>query len=132
MKNNKKAETLIWFLVVSIILAMTITWIISIAKFNNSNNELFYRKIEKKIIKRNIENIMEKIDTDSINEWAEFYISNESWNIQLSLDNNFIKKTSSLENIKPNYDWLVYRVTLIKLPKIEWINLMPEINIDSI
>ena len=62
MKKNKNAETLAGILVSLVVLSIVLFWIVSMLNSQTKISDDFQWKIEEKIFKKNIENILKNID----------------------------------------------------------------------
>ena len=98
----------------------------------------FQWKIEEKIFKKNIENILKNIylaERKDIASWEDFYLDNDWTNINVSKQEDKKFKDSSLKNIDDveNYKQEVYKITLTRWQKIWdlWIESEPEIKIEK-
>ena len=98
----------------------------------------FQWKIEEKIFKKNIENILKNIslaERKDIASWEDFYLDNNWTNINVSKQEDKKFKDSSLKNIDDveNYKQEVYKITLTRWQKIWdlWIESEPEIKIEK-
>lgn len=133
MKKNKKAYSAASMIATVFIFWIIAVWISSILNLQMANNYIFYTNIEKRILEKNILEIIEKIDLSSINPWEKFFLSNDWTNIIVSKnENSHKKKTFSLENIYTDYKWNIYYITFTKKEKFENIDVIPEIEIKNI
>lgn len=133
MKKNKKAYSAASMIATVFIFWIIAVWISSILNLQMTNNYIFYTNVEKRILEKNILEIIEKVDLSSINPWEKFFLSNDWTNITISKnENSHKKKTFSLENISADYEWNIYYVTFTKKEKFENIDIVPEIEIKKI
>lgn len=134
MKKNKKAETIIWVFVSVIILSWILLWIIWIVWLQENNNIYFEDEFKKRILEKNIENIVKNMNLSQINtnqnSWY-FYINNDWNNISLSQDEVYKQKDFLLKNINTDIREK-YEIKIKALEVIEWIKTISEINIKRI
>lgn len=134
MKKNKKAETIIWVFVSVIILSWILLWIIWIVWLQENNNIYFEDEFKKRILEKNIENIVKNMNLNQINtnqnSWY-FYINNDWNNISLSQDEVYKQKDFLLKNINTDIREK-YEIKIKALEVIEWIKTISEINIKRI
>ena len=138
MKKNKNAETLAGILVSLVVLSIVLFWIVSMLNSQTKISDYFQWKIEEKILKKNIENILKNIylaERKDIASWEDFYLDNDWTNINVSKQEDKKFKDSSLKNIDDveNYKQEVYKITLTRWQKIWdlWIESEPEIKIEK-
>jgi len=138
MKKNKNAETLAGILVSLVVLSIVLFWIVSMLNSQTKISDDFQWKIEEKIFKKNIENILKNIslaERKDIASWEDFYLDNNWTNINVSKQEDKKFKDSSLKNIDDveNYKQEVYKITLTRWQKIWdlWIESEPEIKIEK-
>lgn len=138
MKKNKNAETLAGILVSLVVLSIVLFWIVSMLNSQTKISDDFQWKIEEKIFKKNIENILKNIylaERKDIASWEDFYLDNDWTNINVSKQEDKKFKNSSLKNIDDveNYKQEVYKITLTRWQKIWdlWIESEPEIKIEK-
>ena len=138
MKKNKNAETLAGILVSLVVLSIVLFWIVSMLNSQTKISDDFQWKIEEKIFKKNIENILKNIylaERKDIASWEDFYLDNDWTNINVSKQEDKKCKDSSLKNIDDveNYKQEVYKITLTRWQKIWdlWIESEPEIKIEK-
>ena len=138
MKKNKNAETLAGILVSLVVLSIVLFWIVSMLNSQTKISDDFQWKIEEKIFKKNIENILKNIslaERKDIASWEDFYLGNDWTNINVSKQEDKKFKDSSLKNIDDveNYKQEVYKITLTRWQKIWdlWIESEPEIKIEK-
>lgn len=138
MKKNKNAETLAGILVSLVVLSIVLFWIVSMLNSQTKISDDFQWKIEEKIFKKNIENILKNIylaERKDIASWEDFYLDNDWTNINVSKQEDKKFKDSSLKNIDDveNYKQEVYKITLTRWQKIWdlWIESEPEIKIEK-
>ena len=138
MKKNKNAETLAGILVSLVVLSIVLFWIVSMLNSQTKISDDFQWKIEEKIFKKNIENILKNIylaERKDIAYWEDFYLDNDWTNINVSKQEDKKFKDSSLKNIDDveNYKQEVYKITLTRWQKIWdlWIESEPEIKIEK-
>ena len=134
MKKNKNAETLAGILVSLVVLSIVLFWIVSMLNSQTKISDDFQWKIEEKIFKKNIENILKNIylvERKDIASWEDFYLDNDWTNINVSKQEDKKFKDSSLKNIDDveNYKQEVYKITLTRWQKIWdlWIESEPKI-----
>lgn len=134
MKKNKKAETIIWVFVSVIILSWILLWIIWIVWLQENNNIYFEDEFKKRILEKNIENIVKNMNLNQINtnqnSWY-FYINNDWNNISLSQNEIHKQKDFLLKNINTDIREK-YEIKIKALEVIEWIKTISEINIKRI
>ena len=102
MKKNKNAETLAGILVSLVVLSIVLFWIVSMLNSQTKISDDFQWKIEEKIFKKNIENILKNIylaERKDIASWEDFYLDNDWTNINVSKQEDKKFKDSSLKNI---------------------------------
>ena len=138
MKKNKNAETLAGILVSLGVLSIVLFWIVSMLNSQTKISDDFQWKIEEKIFKKNIENILKNIslaERKDIASWEDFYLDNNWTNINVSKQEDKKFKDASLKNIDniENHKWEAYKITLIRWQKIWdlWIESEPEIKIEK-
>ena len=138
MKKNKNAETLAGILGSVVVLSIVLFWIVSMLNSQTKISDDFQWKIEEKIFKKNIENILKNIylaERKDIASWEDFYLDNDWTNINVSKQEDKKFKDSSLKNIDDveNYKQEVYKITLTRWQKIWdlWIESEPEIKIEK-
>lgn len=138
MKKNKNAETLAGILVSLVVLSIVLFWIVSMLNSQTKISDDFQWKIEEKIYRKNVENILKNIslaERKDIAPWDSFYLDNNWTNINVSKQEDKKFKDSSLKNIDDveNYKQEVYKITLTRWQKIWdlWIESEPEIKIEK-
>ena len=138
MKKKKNAETLAGILVSLVVLSIVLFWIVSMLNSQTKISDDFQWKIEEKIFKKNIENILKNIslaERKDIASWEDFYLDNNWTNINVSKQEDKKFKDASLKNIDDveNYKQEVYKITLTRWQKIWdlWIESEPEIKIEK-
>lgn len=138
MKKNKNAETLAGILVSLVVLSIVLFWIVSMLNSQTKISDDFKWKIEEKIYRKNVENILKNIslaERKDIAPWDSFYLDNNWTNINVSKQEDKKFKDSSLKNIDDveNYKQEVYKITLTRWQKIWdlWIESEPEIKIEK-
>ena len=89
MEKNKKAETLVGFLVAAVILWIVVVWIVSIMSIQNFNTLNFETNVEQKILRKNIENIIQNMSFEDF--WEENIFLSNQW------DKFVLKKRKSLK-----------------------------------
>jgi len=134
MKNNKKAENLIWVVIAVFILSFTLLGIISITNFDKDTNSVFLDDIEKHIIYSNTQNIIKKLSTDINSDLLakneEFYIKKNSWSWEFQIltwtinenykyVDKFFNKTDLSNETKKAYELVMTKKDDILRQKIE-------------
>lgn len=127
MKKNKKWETLIWALVSLTIFVLIALSIVTIIDLKNQNDNLNIKNLEEKILKENLKNIFENANLNNFSENEIFFLDYSWENINFSRDDSFENKNFFLEN---EQNWK-YKISFKKNKNIEWIDILPEINIKS-
>lgn len=140
MEKNKKAETLVGFLVAAVILWIVVVWIVSIMSIQNFNTLNFETNVEQKILRKNIENIIQNMSFEDFweeniflsNQWDKFALKKEeAWKSEQNY--KFKTKTTNLENpSEQNNLQNRYEIILKKREKIEGVELSPEIIINNL
>ncbi|MBB1565001.1 hypothetical protein HG430_003085 [Candidatus Gracilibacteria bacterium] len=138
MKKNKNAETLAGILVSLVVLSIVLFGIVSMLNSQTKISDDFQGKIEEKIFKKNIENILKNIylaERKDIASGEDFYLDNDGTNINVSKQEDKKFKDSSLKNIDDveNYKQEVYKITLTRGQKIGDLGIEsePEIKIEK-
>ncbi|RAL55256.1 hypothetical protein BLD25_04805 [Candidatus Gracilibacteria bacterium GN02-872] len=140
MEKNKKAETLVGFLVAAVILGIVVVGIVSIMSIQNFNTLNFETNVEQKILRKNIENIIQNMSFEDFGE-ENIFLSNQGDKFVLKKEEagkseqnyKFKTKTTNLENpSEQNNLQNRYEIILKKREKIEGVELSPEIIINNL